>query len=130
MPPAGMSLLELGNLERLAVEGQALAEAGDAKAYGRVNLAFHKAIFEGAHNASLMEMANILRLRTSPYRNAQFTARDSGSARLEASQQEHLELLQAIRNRDGDAAYQAMSRHITAASLSVSRIMETLPASD
>ncbi|RED49897.1 GntR family transcriptional regulator [Aestuariispira insulae] len=121
-----MSLMELGHLEGLVREGQRLAEQGDAAGYARMNLAFHKAIFEGAHNESLMEMANILRLRTSPYRNAQFSKPETGPDRLAQSQREHEEILAAIRRRDGDAAHQAMSRHITAASLSVSRIMDGL----
>ena len=122
-----MSLIEISHLEDLLREGASLAKTADGGAYANLNLKFHQAIFEGAHNASLMEMAQILRLRTSPYRNAQFSRnRGNEAQRMASSQQEHEALLEAIQARDGAKAYQLMSHHITSSSVNIARMVEEL----
>ncbi len=125
-----MTMIEIGQLDEIIETGRQIVENNDGEAYAELNLAFHEAIFEGAHNASLMEMAKILRLRTSPYRNAQFTGgfgkAGMDHARLETNQNEHEENLEAIRSKDGDAASSAMSRHITASSINILRMLSEL----
>ena len=122
-----MSLIELSHLEHLVNEGALLSQKVEGDAYAALNLKFHQCIFEGAHNASLMEMAQILRLRTSPYRNAQFSQnRGNEAKRMASSQKEHEELLAALQARDSKQAYELMSRHITSSSVNIAQMVQSL----
>ena len=48
----------------------ALANAGNPDAYSDANVAFHLAIYAGAHNEPLAEFARSLRRRVAPFRRA------------------------------------------------------------
>lgn len=116
-----MSALERARLTEQVEAGEAAAAAGDIAAYTSINARFHLALFEGAHNASLCEVALSLRMRTAPYRDAQF--RQTG--RLSSSQREHRQILQAVLAEDPEAAFAAMRDHMTATSLNIARMLET-----
>ena len=87
----------------------ALAAAGDPDAYSDANVAFHSAIYAGAHNAHLAELTLATRVRVSPYRRAQF--RNLG--RLAKSHIEHERVVMAILRGDRDGAAAAMRAHIS-----------------
>ena len=85
------------------------AQAGRAEAYAASNVRFHGAVYAGAHNATLAEMAAGLRRRLSPYRQAQFRA----AGRLPRSHAEHGEVVAAILRGDAAGAHAAMLHHVS-----------------
>ncbi|PZU24625.1 MAG: GntR family transcriptional regulator [Shinella sp.] len=117
-----MSPLERARLSALVDEGQAAAEADDTIAYTGINARFHLALFEGAHNASLREIALSLRMRTMPYRDAQFRQTE----RLSSSQTEHRRIVDAVMAEEPEAAFAAMRAHMTATSLNITRMLEAV----
>lgn len=99
--------------ERNAIEAahEALRElmhAGDPQRFHEANEAFHGAIYSGAHNSYLSEMAIATRSRVQPFRRAQF--RNLG--RLAKSHGEHDVVIQAILRGAGAQAASAMHAHI------------------
>jgi DNA-binding GntR family transcriptional regulator len=86
-----------------------LAERGDPDAYSNANVAFHSAIYAGAHNAALAEFAMGLRRRVGPFRRAQFRM----EGRLARSNQEHDAVVRAILAGDAPAAHAAMLHHVS-----------------
>lgn len=103
-----MTAAERGALLDLQAAGEAHVNAGDIEAYYRHNLAFHDAIYRGAHNTYLTELTLSVRKRLAPFRRAQF----SGTGRLLASHAEHGRVLAAITREDGEGAATAMRDHI------------------
>lgn len=86
-----------------------LAAGGDPDAYSNANVAFHSAIYAGAHNAALAEFAMSLRRRVGPFRRAQFRM----EGRLTRSNQEHDAVVRAILAGDAAAAHAAMLHHVS-----------------
>ena len=86
----------------------ALAGAGDPDAYSNANVAFHSAIYAGAHNAPIAEYALGLRRRVGPFRRAQFQV----EGRLTKSNQEHDAVVRAILSGDAAGAHAAMLHHV------------------
>ena len=86
----------------------ALAKAGDPDAYSNANVAFHSAIYAGAHNAPIAEFALGLRRRVGPFRRAQFQV--EGRVR---STQEHDAVVRAILSGDAAGAHAAMLHHVS-----------------
>ena len=87
----------------------ALAQAGRTDEYSDANVAFHGAIYAGAHNAPLAEYAMNLRRRVGPFRRAQFQV----EGRLLRSNQEHDAVVRAILSGDAAAAHAAMLHHVS-----------------
>lgn len=114
-----MTAVERQALREIVEEGAACVEAGDAERYAAINARFHQALFDGAHNASLREMAQILRVRTAPYREAQFRKTD----RLGSSQREHQRVVAAITAEEPRKAFEAMRGHVTETALNVMRML-------
>ena len=86
----------------------ALAVTGDTSAYSDANVAFHSAIYAGAHNAPVAEFALSLRRRVGPFRRAQFQV----EGRLTRSNQEHATVVCAIVSGDAAGAHAAMLHHV------------------
>ncbi len=87
----------------------ALATQGDPAAYADANVAFHSAIYAGAHNAPIAEYAMSLRRRVGPFRRAQFQV----EGRLTRSNQEHDAVVRAILAGNAAAAHAAMLHHVS-----------------
>ena len=87
----------------------ALAARGDPAAYADANVAFHSAIYAGAHNAPIAEYAMSLRRRVGPFRRAQFQV----EGRLTRSNQEHDAVVRAILTGDAAGAHAAMLHHVS-----------------
>jgi DNA-binding GntR family transcriptional regulator len=87
----------------------ALANAGNPDAYSDANVAFHLAIYAGAHNEPLAEFARSLRRRVAPFRRAQFRV----DGRLLRSNQEHDAVVRAILSGDASGAHAAMLHHVS-----------------
>ena len=87
-----------------------LAEEGDLRAYQEENVAFHEALYAGAGNGYLAELAQATRVRLAPFRAAQLGGQD----RLAASHAEHGAIVAAILAGDGAAAAAAVRAHLAA----------------
>lgn len=103
-----MTAQERRALETLHEELRALIHGGDPQGYHEINEAFHSAIYAGAHNDYLAELALATRLRVAPFRRAQF--RNLG--RLAKSHVEHDQVMVAILRGDRARAAEAMRAHI------------------
>jgi len=104
-----MSPLERRRLASLHDDMGEIAARGDGEAYAALNVAFHGAIYAGAHNAILADFALRLRRRVSPFRRAQFRT----PGRLPRSHAEHDAVVKAILASDPAFAHAAMSHHVS-----------------
>ncbi len=104
-----MSAIERRRLETIHEQLRELIQVGDPERHHEVNEAFHNAIYSGAHNAYLAEIADQTRARVRPFRRAQF--RNLG--RLAKSYREHDAVLSAIVRGDRQAASREMLVHIS-----------------
>jgi DNA-binding GntR family transcriptional regulator len=101
--------LELMELEDLVRREKALQ--GDHEALSKHNRRFHEAIYHGAHNKFLQK--SLSAVNDSMWllgRSLMFNPKRAARAQIE-----HKELLQAILNRDSEAAETVARRHIEAA---------------
>jgi len=110
---AGFAAERMTVAERAAMKGiheqlSTLIRVGDPQRYHELNEAFHGAIYAGAHNAYLAEMALATRVRVQPFRRAQF--RNLG--RLSKSFAEHDRIVVSIQRGDRASASGAMRQHI------------------
>ena len=103
-----MTVAERYGLEAAHESLRGLIQVGDPQQFHEVNVAFHGAIYAGAHNSYLAEMTLATRVRVQPFRRAQF--RNLG--RLAKSHVEHDKVVQAILRGDRDQAASAMHAHI------------------
>jgi DNA-binding GntR family transcriptional regulator len=87
-----------------------LVSVHDLAGYRAANVAFHEALYQGAGNAYLAELAEVTRRRLAPFRAAQLGGKD----RLAASHAEHGAIITAICAGDGAAAAAAMRAHLAA----------------
>lgn len=78
------------------------------EAYAQANRTFHLAIYEGAHNPLLLDIATGLRRRLDPFRRAQFRA----PGRLVRSHSEHERVATAILAGNSVDAHAAMLDHV------------------
>ena len=104
-----MSPSERAALQNLHEAMGRLAEADDREGYADANQAFHEALYVGAHNSVVEEIAISLRRRLTPYRRAQFQA----PGRLHRSHGEHGAVVRAVLSRDASAANAAMLIHMS-----------------
>jgi DNA-binding GntR family transcriptional regulator len=110
---AGFAAERMTGAERRALdlvheEMRALTRLGDPQRFHEVNEAFHGAIYAGARNAHLTEMALATRARVQPFRRAQFRT----LGRLAQSQIEHDRVVAAIHRGERERAAGAMRAHI------------------
>jgi DNA-binding GntR family transcriptional regulator len=111
---ARLAAMSMTPIERRRLQARheamtALAVAGDPAAYSDANVAFHSAIYAGAHNAPVAEFALNLRRRVGPFRRAQFLV----EGRLIRSNQEHDAVVRAILTGDAAGAHAAMLHHVS-----------------
>jgi DNA-binding GntR family transcriptional regulator len=110
---AGLAAERMGGAERRGLElaheeMRSLIHIGDPQRFHELNETFHGAIYSGAHNAYLGEIALATRIRVQPFRRAQF--RNLG--RLAKSHVEHDQVVTAILRGDRERAAGAMHAHI------------------
>ncbi len=103
-----MTANERRDLELVHEQLRQLIQVGDPDRHHEVNEAFHNAIYGGAHNGYLADMAVDTRARVRPFRRAQF--RNLG--RLAKSYAEHDRVVTAIMRGDRPSAALAMREHI------------------
>jgi len=85
-----------------------LVGMGDVAGYRAANVGFHEALYAGAANGYLAELAEATRLRLAPFRAAQL----AGPDRLAASHTEHAAIVAGILAGDREGAAVAMRRHL------------------
>jgi DNA-binding GntR family transcriptional regulator len=98
----------IGELRELAQAIVDNAAAGDLVSYTEADRRFHLAILEYSRNPRLVSLVSDLRSHTRLYGLAGMADRGT----LAASAAEHLELVDLIAARDGQAAGSLMQRHI------------------
>jgi DNA-binding GntR family transcriptional regulator len=103
-----MTAVERRGLETIHEQLRLLIQAADPQRHHEINESFHGAIYAGAHNSYLAEVANATRARVQPFRRAQF--RNLG--RLSKSYIEHDKVVIAILRGQRIAAADAMRAHI------------------
>jgi DNA-binding GntR family transcriptional regulator len=113
-------------LRRIHEESAYAVMRGDVDEYDRLNWRFHDAIYEGTHNAYIVEQAKALRERMAAFRRAQL--RQGG--RPERSRHEHGELVEAVMRGDGEQAAKLMRAHMFNASGALESFARLLPGSD
>lgn len=104
-----MASEEIEALERHLQACRAECDENDLEGYFAANRVFHRAIYEGSHNEVLAEMAQNLALRLAPYRRYQL----NHPQRIGESLAEHAGIVEALKARDPDLAYQRMRKHVT-----------------
>jgi DNA-binding GntR family transcriptional regulator len=104
-----MNPAERQALERLHDDSARLVRAGDLIAYESFNLAFHAAIYAGAHNEFLEQTTLGVRARLAPFRGVQFRVAD----RLARSFAEHATIVTAVVRGEGDRARECMLSHLS-----------------
>ena len=92
----------------LALQSESERLVGQREAYVEFNSRFHEAIYRGAHNGFLAELATTVRKRCAPFRRAQFET----LGRLAKSHAEHGAVVGAIQRGDADLAATEMRAHI------------------
>lgn len=103
-----MTAAERRELLVMQEESERLVSAGNREAYVDFNNRFHEAIYRGAHNDFLADLAIGVRTRCAPFRRAQFET----LGRLAKSHAEHASVVTAIQRGDADAAATEMRAHI------------------
>ncbi len=116
-----MTTSERAELMRLHEELAAASTEHSKPGYERLNEAFHEVLYRGAHNEVLFELAQSIRRQLSPYRRYQF----HDPERIRTSFREHEAILQAIIERNADAAENHLRKHLmSAAAASIQRLRE------
>jgi len=103
-----MTARERRHLLALQSESASLVSAGRRAVYVDFNYRFHDAIYRGAHNRFLADLAITVRRRCAPFRRAQFET----LGRLAKSHSEHAAVVDAIQRGDGEGAALEMRTHI------------------
>lgn len=98
----------LAELNLANAQGQAAIEAGDADAYYRHNERFHAIIYEQSGNAFLAQETRRLHRRLKPFRRLQLRLR----GRLRQSMDEHVSIVAALAEGDGDRAADGLRQHV------------------
>jgi DNA-binding GntR family transcriptional regulator len=98
-------------IEQLIAQGGETGTRPDLVAIADANQAFHRAVIDAARSRALDESASRLLDAASMLR----AFSDYDRTNLERSSAQHLELCEAIRDRDADWARSVMSAHILAA---------------
>ena len=103
-----MTAAERRSLQAIHDNSAAFVAAGDRASYIEANSRFHEAIYKGAHNLFLAEMALSVRKRLLPFRRAQFET----LGRLAKSHFEHGRVTLAIQRGDAEGAARDMRAHL------------------
>ncbi len=113
-------------LEALHRRMGAMVRAGERAGYRAANVAFHQALYEGAGNGYLAEIAADTRRRLAPFRAAQLEAGD----RLRRSHEEHGAIVTAILRGDAEGAAAVMREHLALTEAAWGRMMDVLLGSE
>lgn len=116
-----MSERDFMRIERLHARLEKHFDHRDQDAYIRVNNQYHSLVQELAGNRTLNQIVSGLRKKILLYRFKSLNL----PQRFESSIQEHRQLLEAFRQRDGRMAEALMQTHLKNQSLAMERLVET-----
>jgi DNA-binding GntR family transcriptional regulator len=114
-----MSAVQKKQLELIHLQSLECIEQGDEEGYLEMNGKFHQLICAGAHNRSLADSIDKLRLRLNQFRAAQ----GGVERRLAKSQEEHAAVVEAIVAGDAERSYLAMRDHANRLNVHVLEVM-------
>lgn len=97
-------------LRHMVTEDRALL-GGDPRALSRANKRFHRQIHLASHNRFLIQQLDLVHRAMALMATTSFAAEGRDAPALA----EHERIVQAIEERDGEAAYQALRTHISRA---------------
>ncbi|MDX5383038.1 MAG: GntR family transcriptional regulator [Rhodobacterales bacterium] len=102
--------------ERIALKelidlSKSASDAGDRVASRALDEQFHEMLHDGAHNPALRDMARGMRMRVGPYSAAPYTL-ETFDTLLTVPHFQHAAIVQAILDRDAEAAHRHMLDHI------------------
>jgi DNA-binding GntR family transcriptional regulator len=117
-----MKPAERRELEALHRRMGAMVRGGEVGAYRAANVVFHQALYAGAHNGYLAELAQDTRRRLAPFRAAQLEAPE----RLHRSHEEHGAILTAILRGGGEEAARLMREHLALTEAAWGRMMDVV----
>ncbi|WP_225028762.1 GntR family transcriptional regulator [Xinfangfangia pollutisoli] len=101
---------EIRVLQSMVAEDRQLL-GGDPRGLSRANKRFHRQIHLASHNRFLVQQLDLVHRSMALMANTSFAA----EGRDEVALHEHAEIVAAIAARDGEAAYQALKKHISQA---------------
>ena len=101
---------EIRVLQSMVADDRALL-GGDPRELSRANKRFHKQIHLASHNRFLVQQLDLVHRSMALMANTSFAAEGRDGVALA----EHDEIVAAIAERDGEAAYQALKTHISRA---------------
>lgn len=113
-------------LEALHRRMGAMVREADLAGYRAANVTFHQALYAGAGNGYLAELAADTRRRLAPFRAAQLEAGD----RLRRSQEEHGAIVTAILRGDSEGAAAGMREHLALTEAAWGQMMDVLLGSE
>jgi DNA-binding GntR family transcriptional regulator len=120
-----MSAVQKKQLELVHLQSAECIERGDDEGYLELNAKFHQLICAGAHNKSLADSIDKLRLRLNQFRAAQ----GGVERRLDVSHAEHEAVVNAILASDAEKSYLAMRDHANRLSVHVLELIRERQAS-
>ena len=104
-----LTLLARSEIEAAQEDCKAAAQANDRIAYIRANEALHLSIYRATDNPYIFDLASDFRRKTGPFRAKKLETQ----ADLDASVQNHEELLAKIFSDDTQVAVDGMRKHMT-----------------
>jgi DNA-binding GntR family transcriptional regulator len=104
-----MTAAEHANLITIQKKFRPFVNARDREGYHALNKTFHNAIYSGAHNKYLADLAGALYDRLAPYRAFQLKRPDA----LRLASEEHQGIIDAIMASDGDEACRRLIDHVS-----------------
>lgn len=119
-----MTSVERRRLQEIHEASRPVAIGKELPDYAALNVKFHNAIREGAHNRTLGDAVRRLRQRLAPFRQPWLIEKRD---RLRTSFEEHEELVAAIVAGDRKAAHDAILKHVTNTSLLTLEVLSSSP---
>lgn len=114
---------DLDNLFALGAECGALRGGSNADAYYEANVRFHEAIYAGCRNAFLERQTKNVRNRLAPYRRLQLHR----PGRVEKSDSEHVDILEAISTGKAERAADLMRAHVAVQGEALNDLLAIVP---
>lgn len=118
-----MTQAERISLNQLIDQSRMASEQGDRAASRDLDARLHALLHTGAHNEALCSIANEMRMRVELYSSAPYTL-PNFDTQLNVPHGQHEGIVQAVLDRDPDAAHRRMIDHIGESFLIVKSILE------
>lgn len=122
-----MTQAERISLKLLIDQSRAASRRGDRVASRDLDARIHALLHTGAHNKALCSVANEMRMRVELYSSAPYTL-PNFDTQLHVPHGQHEQIVEAVLNRDPEAAHRLMIDHIGGSFLVVKGILEEASA--